>query len=65
MMSLDIPLLLEGGRGGREEISSSSHLPNQKIDIVTLVPDEEEFPCMCGQEDQTVKEAWEGRSPAE
>jgi hypothetical protein len=27
--------------------------------IVTLTPDEEEFPCMCGQEDQAMKEAWE------
>ena len=26
---------------------------------------EEEFPCTCGQEDGAVKEAWEGRSPAE
>ena len=23
------------------------------------------FPCMCGQEDRTVKEAWEGRDPIE
>ena len=28
--------------------------------IVTLVPNEEEFPSMCGQEGLTMKEAWEG-----
>ena len=33
--------------------------------IVSLVLDEEEFPHRCGQEDRLVKEAWEGRGPAE
>ena len=30
-----------------------------------MVPNEENFPRMCGQEDWAVKEAWEGRGPAE
>ena len=30
-----------------------------------MVPNEEEFPCMCKQEDQVVKEAWEGQGPTE
>ena len=30
--------------------------------VVTLVSNEEEFPHKCGQEDQTMKEAWEGRA---
>ena len=33
--------------------------------IVTLVPNEEEFPCRCGQEVQAMKEAWEGWGPTE
>jgi hypothetical protein len=33
--------------------------------IVTLVPTEEEIPRRCRQEDQAVKEVWEGRRPAE
>jgi hypothetical protein len=32
--------------------------------IVTLVPNEEEFPRKCGQEDQAM-EAWEGRGLTE
>ena len=30
-----------------------------------LVPNEEEFPRMCGQEDHAMKEAWEGQGQAE
>ena len=30
------------------------------LGIVTLVPNRKEFPRMCGREDRTVKEAWEG-----
>ena len=33
--------------------------------IVTLVSNEGEFPCMCGQEDWAMKEAWEKQAPAE
>ena len=33
--------------------------------VVTLVPNEGEFACRCGQEDRAVKEAWEGQGPAE
>jgi hypothetical protein len=31
--------------------------------VVTLVPNMEEFPCMCRREDRVVKEAWEERGP--
>ena len=34
-------------------------------DIVTLVPNEEEFPCKCGQEIWAVEEVWEGRCPTD
>jgi hypothetical protein len=30
-----------------------------------LVPNEEELPHMCGQENRAAKEAWEGRGPVE
>ena len=30
-----------------------------------MVPDEEEFPRKCGQDDWAVKEVWEGRAPSE
>jgi hypothetical protein len=30
-----------------------------------MVPNEEEFPRRCGQEDQAMKEAWKGRGPTE
>ena len=33
--------------------------------IVTFVPKEEEFPHRCRQEAKALKEAWEGRGPAE
>ena len=33
--------------------------------VVTLVPNMEEFPRRCEQEDQVMKEAWEGRGPTE
>jgi hypothetical protein len=35
------------------------------LGIVTLVPNGQKFPHRCGQEDRTLKEAWEGRGPAE
>jgi hypothetical protein len=31
--------------------------------IITLVPNEEEFPRMFRREDRAVKEAWEGHGP--
>jgi hypothetical protein len=31
--------------------------------IVTLVPNEEEFPHTCGQENRAVNELWKRRSP--
>ena len=33
--------------------------------IVTLVPNDEEFPHRCRQEDHAVKKEWEGRGPGE
>jgi len=33
------------------------------LGIVTLVPNQEEFPHWCGQENQAVKEAREGLGP--
>jgi hypothetical protein len=35
------------------------------LGIITLVPNEDEFPSRCGQEDLAVKKAWEGWGPAE
>jgi hypothetical protein len=33
--------------------------------ILAVVPNEEEVSCRCGHEDRAVKDAWEGRGPAE
>ena len=33
--------------------------------LIDRAPNEEEFPCRCGQEYREVKEAWEGRGPTE
>ena len=35
------------------------------LEIITFVPNEEEFPRKCEQEDRAVKKAWEGRNPTE
>ena len=33
--------------------------------IIPLIPNEEEFPRMCEQEDRAMKEVWEGRVGAQ
>ena len=33
--------------------------------IITLAPNEEEFPCRCEHEEWAMKEAWEGQGPVE
>jgi hypothetical protein len=46
------------------QLPTKTHVELKDNSIVTLVPNEEEFPNKCGQKDQTMKEAWEGRDPA-
>ena len=42
---------------------SKKHNGLKWLDIVTLVPNKEEFPRRCEQEDRAMKEVWEERGP--
>jgi hypothetical protein len=50
-----------------DEVSSRAKGPSwfKWLGIVTLVPNEEEFTHMCGQENWAMKEAWEGWDPTD
>ena len=41
------------------------HMSKELNDLIDRAPNEEEFPCRCGQEYRELKEAWEGRGPTE
>jgi hypothetical protein len=43
------------------QLPTTSHVELEDNSIVTLVPNEEEFPRRCGLKDHEVKETWEGR----
>ena len=60
--------LTKHGRFCKEnnQLPTKSHVELKDNSIVTLIPNEEEFPHRCGQEEKwATKEAWEGRDLAE
>jgi hypothetical protein len=60
-----IPRPLDLDNHGVKQPLNWSEITTLEGIIVTLVPNEEEFPHMCGQEDHASKKTWEGLGPTE